>query len=87
MARKGIQQTGLTKAGFPTFRFHDLRHTFITHIVEAGYSLGLIQCMVGHISKRMALHYTHLTTGKARQAVDSLDSHSILEPKLTGVIQ
>jgi integrase len=25
------------KAGFPALRFHDLRHTFITHMVELGF--------------------------------------------------
>jgi integrase len=31
----------LTKAaGFRGFRFHDLRHIFITHMVERGASLG-----------------------------------------------
>ena len=64
------------------FRFHDLRHTFITHMVAAGVSLGLIQGIVGHISKNMVLHYTHITTSAARKAVELLDSHSILEPTL-----
>jgi hypothetical protein len=54
---------------------------------------SLIRSMVGHISNRMVLHHTHLTTGAAPKAVESLDSHSILEPtltrkpKVTGVIQ
>ncbi len=75
---------GLTeKAGFPGLRFHDLRHSFITHMVEAGVSLGLIQGMVGHISKRMVLHYTHITSGSARKAVELLDAQPILVPALT----
>jgi hypothetical protein len=28
-------------------RFHDLRHTFITHMVERGVPLGTIQAFVG----------------------------------------
>jgi len=71
------------KAGMAGLRFHDLRHTFITHMVERGIPLGLIEAMVGHISKRMVLHYTHITTGAARKAVEMLDAEPILVPSLT----
>ena len=37
-------------AGFAGLRFHDLRHTFITHMVELGVPLGVIQTFVGHMS-------------------------------------
>ena len=67
-----------TKAGFPGLRFHDLRHTFITHMVEAGVPLGVIQSVVGHISSRMVRHYTHVTTGATRKAVEILDRDSML---------
>jgi integrase len=64
------------KAGFPGF--HDLRHTFITHMVELGVSLGVIQTFVGHMSARMVRHYTHVSSGAARKAVELLDSDPIL---------
>jgi integrase len=47
-------------AGLERFRFHDLRHTFITHMVELGIPIGVVQAMVGHISSRMLRHYTHI---------------------------
>jgi integrase len=56
-------------------RFHDLRHTFITHMVEQGVPLGVIQTFVGHISARMVRHYTHISSGAARDAVDRLDTN------------
>jgi integrase len=71
------------KAGLDGFRFHDLRHTFISHMVEKGIPLGLIQTMVGHISSRMLLHYAHISSGAARRAVEALDSEAILTPSLT----
>lgn len=71
------------KAGLTGFRFHDLRHTFISHMVEKGIPLGLIQSMVGHISSRMLLHYAHISSGAARRAVEALDSEAILTPSLT----
>jgi len=69
------------KAGLPGLRFHDLRHTFISHMVELGMPIGLIQAMVGHISARMVRHYTHITSGAARKAVALLDSEPILGEK------
>ena len=68
------------KAGLPGLRFHDLRHTFITHMVERGVSLGVIQTFVGHLSARMLQHYTHIASGTARKAVELLDSEPILTP-------
>jgi len=68
------------KAGFPGLRFHDLRHTFITHMVELGVAIGVIQTFVGHMSARMIRHYTHISSGAARKAVELLDSDPILTP-------
>jgi integrase len=71
------------KAGFPGLRFHDLRHTFITHMVELGVSLGVISTFVGHMSARMVRHYTHVSSGAARKAVELLDSNPILTASQT----
>jgi len=68
------------QAGFPGLRFHDLRHTFITHMVELGVSIGVIQTFVGHMSARMVRHYTHVSSGAARKAVELLDADPILAP-------
>jgi integrase len=71
--------TSLTKkAGLQGFRFHDVRHTFISHMVERGVPLGVIQTFVGHISARMVRHYTHITSGAARRAVELFDNDPIL---------
>ena len=71
------------RCGLSGLRFHDLRHTFITHMVELGVPLGVIQTFVGHLSARMVRHYTHITAGAARKAVELLDAQSILAPTLT----
>lgn len=76
--------TSLTEeCGLPGLRFHDLRHTFITHMVELGVPLGVIQTFVGHLSARMVRHYTHITSGAARKAVELLDEQPMLAPSLT----
>ena len=68
-------------AGLGGLRFHDLRHTFITHMVELGVPLGVIQTFVGHLSSRMVRHYTHVSSGAARKAVELLDAQPILTPR------
>jgi len=68
------------KAELTGLRFHDLRHTFITQMVERGVPMGTIQAFVGHLSARMLAHYTHISSGAARKAVELLDAEPILTP-------
>jgi integrase len=48
------------KAGIPKLRFHDLRHTAITQLAEAGVSIPIIEALAGHLSPEMTKHYTHV---------------------------
>jgi integrase len=66
------------RSAFVGLRFHDLRGTFITHMVERGVPLGTVQAFVGHMSARMLRHYTHISSGAARRAVELLDADPIL---------
>lgn len=76
----------LTKAaGLDRFRFHDLRHTFITHMVELGVPVGVVQAMVGHISSKMLRHYTHIASGVPRRAVELLDRQPILATPISAI--
>jgi integrase len=75
LCRADMRKIKSSKQGL---RFHDLRHTFITHLVERGVPLGVIQTFVGHLSARMVRHYTHVTSGVARQAVELLDEEPML---------
>jgi integrase len=53
-------------------RFHDLRHSAYTKMVEAGVPEGVIMALMGHVSRAMAERYSHVRMDAMRQAVESL---------------
>ncbi|MGH9257204.1 MAG: tyrosine-type recombinase/integrase [Vicinamibacterales bacterium] len=44
----------------PGLRFHDLRHTVITELLEAGEPDHVVESITGHLSRRMLEHYSHI---------------------------
>ena len=50
----------LEHAGCKHVRFHDLRHTFASILVNAGHSLYEVQRLLGHRDPRTTMRYAHL---------------------------
>lgn len=77
------------KAGITNFRFHDLRHTFASSLVQSGVDLYTIQRLLGHKDGRVTQRYAHLAQEKLIKAVKVLDRNShnlvIAEGKEKGV--
>jgi integrase len=64
----------------PAFRFHDLRHTYISHSAMAGVDLFTIAQQVGHKDLRLIQErYGHLLAEHRRRAVRAIDG--IFTPK------
>jgi integrase len=60
------------KGGIENFRFHDLRHTFASRLVQARVDLYEIQKLLGHKSPMMTQRYAHLAIENLRDAVSKL---------------
>ena len=59
-------------AGIDDFRFHDLRHTFASHMVMRGADIQTVQTLLGHKSITMTTKYSHLSAGHLREAVEKV---------------
>ena len=65
----------LKRAGLPKVRFHDLRHTFATLVLQNGVDVKTVSGMLGHFSAGFTLDtYAHITSAAQRQAAQTMGS-------------
>jgi integrase len=74
-------ENGCGRAGITEFHFHDLRHTFVTHMIDAGIDLYVIGKIVGHTNATMTERYGHLLKGRDKEAVDKLPNWEGILPR------
>ncbi len=64
----------------PALKPHDLRHLFVTRMLEAGIRPEIVQSMSGHKNRRMMEYYSHFDLAPKAEAVDLLEARA-LPPK------
>ena len=78
------------RAKLGPFRFHDLRHSHASFLVQAGVPLNTVRDLLGHRSLVMTLRYAHLSPDARQEAVDTLDhalSHQTSHQPVSGRIR
>lgn len=65
-------------AGIEDFSFHDLRHTYASHLRMNGADLHDLQKLLGHSDPRMTNRYAHLSNAHLETAARRLDGMFIL---------
>lgn len=67
--REAVRAAGLTKPA----SCHTFRHSFATHLLEAGYDIRIVQELLGHQDVQATMIYTHVLTHGPKGVRSPLD--------------
>ena len=73
VVKKAANEAGIKKKVTP----HTLRHSYATHLLEAGTDTRFIQVLLGHESSRTTEIYTHITQRGLENVKNPLDNMEI----------
>jgi integrase/recombinase XerD len=76
--RKAAAQAGIQKPISP----HTLRHSYATHLLEAGADLRTIQLLLGHTDIKHTTVYLHLSQRHLHAVANPLDALAVSAPAL-----
>jgi site-specific recombinase XerD len=62
-------------AGFDNLNYHDLRHTFCSNLILAGFGLKEVKEMIGHKDIASTDRYSHLTNLHKQNTQEKLAAH------------
>ncbi len=72
LMKKYARHSGISRRVSP----HSLRHTFATHLLDAGADIREIQEMLGHASLSTTQRYTHVSIGRLMEVYDKAHPRS-----------
>lgn len=65
-----LKKSGITK----TASIHTLRHSFATHLIEAGYDIRTVQELLGHSNVSTTMIYTHVAKKNKLSVISPMES-------------
>ena len=76
----------LKRAKIEGLRFHDLRHTSATRMIETGASIVAVSKILGHSSLNVTMRYAH-PDDSLKDAVEKLTVFSSVTDKFTDKLE